>query len=170
MRRIVATMTIAALAACSGNSTADYAQGAKVPEGEAEAQAAIEQAVARNGAASTAVTGVPVSAPKETAARDRAFPREFQGYWGMTPDDCELANVVAEGRINIDADRIRFYESRARVTALHRNSPYAVTVDLRFEGEGRTWTRRGTLRLDGGGTALIRTEEAPPSSVRYQRC
>ena len=166
MRRWAMTVMTAALASC-GSGGADYNR-VEVPEREAEAQAAIEQAVAHNGAASTALTGVPVGTATPTAARDRAFPTEFLGYWGVAPDDCELANTAATGRINIDADTIRFYEGRARVQHLARRSPQEVVADLRFSGEGRSWERRETFRLDAGGTALIRSDS--PATLRYRRC
>ena len=157
-----------ALAACGGASDADYNR-VEVPEKEARAQNAIDAAVAQNGAATTALAGVPVTGTTRTAARNRALPREFQGYWGRTADDCELANTEATGRINIDADTIRFHESRARVLDVVSASSYAVTADLRFSGEGETWQRRTELRLDNGGTALVRTE-AGAAAVRYSRC
>ncbi|KQT32635.1 hypothetical protein ASG29_12890 [Sphingomonas sp. Leaf412] len=155
------------LAACSGAGS-DYGNVA-VPEREAEAQAAIDRAVAQNGTATTARSGVPVGTPTENAARDRALPKDFQGYWGITPDDCELANTAATGRINIDADRIRFWESRATVVDVVSRSTYAVTVDLRFSGEGQTWQKRTEWKLEGGSTAMVRTD-AGAAPIRYQRC
>ena len=173
MRR-AAFLLLLPLAACGGASDADYNR-VEVPEKEAEAQNAIDAAVEQNGAAATARAGVPVTAVPRNTARDRALPKEFQGYWGVTPNDCELANTNATGRINVDADRIRFFESRARVVDVVSRSTYAVTVDLRFEGEGQTWQRRTILSLENGGTALVRTETpvgsgAAPATTRYQRC
>ena len=157
---------LATLAACSQGS-ADYNK-VDVPDREARADAAIQAAARHDGAATLARTGVPVASPTPSAARDKALPTDFQGYWGVTPDDCELANTEATGRINIDADTIRFYESKARVAGLERRSPYAVVADLRFTGEGEDWTRRTALTLEAGGTRLVRSEGA--QVVRYQRC
>ena len=154
------------LAACSGHD-ADYNR-VDVPEKEAAAQAAIEQAAAQNGAASTARTGVPVARSTPTAARDRAFPTEFLGYWGAGNNDCELANTEATGRINIDADTIRFHETRARVQRMDRRSPQEVVADLRFSGKGQSFQTREIYRLDAGGTALVRT--SPTATQRYRRC
>ncbi|MBB6505598.1 hypothetical protein F4693_002590 [Sphingomonas endophytica] len=154
------------LAACSGHD-ADYNR-VDVPEKEAAAQAAIEQAAAQNGAASTARTGVPVARSTPTAARDRAFPAEFLGYWGAGNNDCELANTEATGRINIDADTIRFHETRARVQRMDRRSPQEVVADLRFSGKGQSFQTREIYRLDAGGTALVRT--SPSATQRYRRC
>ena len=166
MRR-AALLLLLPLAACSGGNDADYNR-VEVPEKEAAAQNAIDAAVAQNGASSTALAGVPVTKPSPNAARGRALPKEFQGYWGRTADDCELANTAATGRINVDADTIRFYESKARVLDVIEASPYAVTAGLRFEGEGETWQRRSELRLENGGTTLVRTDGG--QTFRYARC
>jgi hypothetical protein len=155
------------LAGCSGGSDADYNR-VDVPEREAEAQAAIEQSVAQNGAARTALSGVPIARASPTAARDRAFSTEFLGYWGAGDDDCELANTEATGRINIDADTIRFYQARARVQRMERHSPQEVAVDLRFSRDGKTFERREIYRLDAGGTMLVRSD--PSATQRYRRC
>jgi hypothetical protein len=166
MRWLAAGMMATMLAACGGGDT-DY-NHVDVPEREAEAQAAIEQSVAQNGAARTALSGVPIARASPSAARDRAFPTEFLGYWGAGDDDCELANVDATGRINIDADTIRFYQARARVQRLERRSAQEVAVDLRLSRDGKTFERRETYRLDAGGTALVRSD--PPATQRYRRC
>ncbi|WP_375249474.1 hypothetical protein [Sphingomonas sp.] len=161
------------LAACSADGDADYNRVA-VPEREARAQAAIEQAAASNGAAATATTGVPIAPPTRNALGDRALPIDFVGYWGITPDDCELANTAATGRINIDGDTIRFYEAKARVESLQRRSPYAVTAVLRFSGEGQTWRTTDRLLLEAGGTRLVRIQAAtgdrPATTLRYRKC
>lgn len=163
---MAAGMAAGMLAGCGGGS-ADYNR-VDVPEREAEAQAAIERSVAQNGAATTARTGVPIARSTPTAARDRAFPTEFLGYWGAGDNDCELANTAATGRINIDADTIRFYEGRARVQRMDRRSPQEVVADLRFSGDGQGVLARETYRLDAGGTALIRT--GATATQRYRRC
>lgn len=165
--RLSIVAAAAMLAACSANDGADYNR-VDVPEDQAEAQAAIEGAVVRNGMATTARTGVPVSATTPTAARTRAFPTAFLGYWGAGENDCELANTAATGRINIDADTIRFFGSRARVQSLEQRSAGEVVADLRFRGDGKSWERRDTFRLEAGGTQLIRSE--PPMTQRYRRC
>ncbi|KQN90548.1 hypothetical protein ASE95_13865 [Sphingomonas sp. Leaf231] len=165
-RWVMAGVLAAMLAACGGGA-ANY-NGVDVPEQEAEAQAAIERSVAQNGAASTARTGVPIARSTPTAARDRAFPTEFLGYWGVDDDDCELANTAATGRINIDADTIRFYESNARVQGMEHRSAHELAVQLRYSGEGKAWERTETFRLDAGGTALVRG--SPPEMQRYRRC
>ena len=155
------------LVACFPDA-ADYNRH-EVPDDEARAQAAIERAAAQNGVATTARVGVPIAAPPETSARARAFPTEFLGYWGVSYDDCQLANTSATGRISVDADTIRFHEARARVQRLEQRSPYEVVADLRFDGAGdASWERRDRFTLEQGGTILVRTEA--PNVQRYRRC
>jgi hypothetical protein len=157
----------AMLAACSPDA-ADYNRH-DVPEDEARAQAAIERAAAQNGVATTARAGVPIAAPAETAARARAFPTDFLGYWGVSYDDCQLANTNATGRISVDADTIRFHEAKARVQRLEQHSPYEIVADLRFNGAGdSSWERRDRFTLEQGGTILVRSEAR--NVQRYRRC
>ncbi|PCG15342.1 MAG: hypothetical protein DI530_12750 [Sphingomonas sp.] len=165
-RRALIFVLLSALAACS-SPQGDYGNVA-VPEREAAAQQAIEAAAATNGVRATARTGVPIEVKPLTAARGRALPADYQGYWGVTPDDCELANTAATGRINIDADTIRFHESKARVQSIALRDPYALSAELRFSGEGAGWTRRNDFRLENGGTMLVRQDGA--QVVRYRKC
>lgn len=172
-RATIAIAAAAMLAACTGSEPADYNR-IDVPEKEASAQAAIDAAAARDGTASTARTGVPVATPTPTAARNRAFPADFRGYWGVTDDDCELANTDAAGRIDVDGDTIRFHEAKARVQSLRLSSPTALTADLRFGGDGAARRFSETYLLENGGTMLVRTRPAidtqPAVSIRYKRC
>lgn len=166
-RMMTGVAAAALLAACSGQNAADYNR-VEVPEREAEAQAAIDAAAAQNGAASTARLGVPVATPTPAAARGRVIPVDFRGFWGMTDDDCELANTAAAGRIDVDGDTIRFYESKARVQSLRLDSPAALTLNLRFSGEGQTTLATENWLLENGGTMLVRRRDA--ASTRYKRC
>lgn len=160
------------LAACGGGE-ADY-NTVEVDEQAARAQATIDARTMQVGAKQAERSGMPVGEPAATAARGRALPTAFQGFWGVTADDCELANYAAMGRIKVDADRIRFYESRAQVERLTERSPNMVDVLLRFSGEGEDWTRATRLTLEEGGTHLVRTEQpgdgTAGSTTTYQRC
>lgn len=172
-RVMLGIATAALLAACSGNDPADYNR-IDVPEREARAQAAIDAAAAQNGTASTARLGVPVATPTPTSGRARALPVDFQGFWGVTDDDCELANTAATGRIDVNGDTIRFHESKARVQALRLEPPAGLTAELRFSGEGQASFATETWRLENGGTMLLRSRTAggaqPAIATRYRRC
>lgn len=152
------------LIACAACSDAGKPDG-----GDNRAAAAIENAVAENGAAATAAKGLPVTPPAQARANPRAFPPAFQGYWGIAPADCSLANVDATGRINIDGGTVRFYESRARVATVVRAASDAFVADMGFSGEGQRWTKRIDWTLAVGGTRLIRTD-AGAAAITYQRC
>lgn len=175
MIRSALPLALALLAACSGGGgDADYNR-IEVPEREAEAQNAIDAAVAANGATTTARVGVPVAQEVRSAARARTLPKEFQGYWGRTANDCELANTAATGRIEVQGDAIRFYESKARVTSVSMNGDYALTAALRFSGEGETWEQVNAFALENGGTVLTRTvppsgAQTPAVTTRFSRC
>lgn len=160
------------LAACGGGE-ADYNQVDLKPK-EAKADALIANAAQAQGPRELARKGVPVSTPTPRGGDDDSLPAAFQGYWGVTPNDCELANVDASGRIAVDGATIRFFQARAQVTELRDISPARVHAVLRFRGEGEEWFRPTELRLEAGGTRLIRTEAVPggpaPATTRYQRC
>lgn len=160
------------LAACSA-SQADYNQVEVRPK-EAEADAMIANAAGEKGPRALALEGVPVSTPTPRAGGDNTLPATFQGYWGIRPTDCELANVNATGRVNIDGATVRFFESRAQIGNANALSPFEYEVALQFSGEGRRWTRVDRLKLGAGGTRLVRQEIVPgqpqPQTTTYQRC
>lgn len=161
-----------ALATTGCSRTSDnYADAGRVPAKEARAAAAIDRAAAAEGAHAAERQGLPVAPAPATAARDRALPTAFQGYWGATPNDCELANTEARGRIEIDTDTIRLWETKARVERLVTSSPYRVVADLSLSGPDARWKARSTLALEAGGTTLIRTDAGERAvTVRYQKC
>lgn len=176
MRRASWGVTIAAglLAGCSsGSDEADY-NTVHVDPAQARAQATIDQRAAAAGPRAAARSGLPVSTPTVTSARDRALPVAFQGYWGTTPGDCALANVDAHGRLAIDADQLRFFERRAAVDTLRAPSANAVAATLAYKSDGQRWKTMATLTLEQGGTRLLLTEQGdashPGQTVRYQRC
>ena len=161
------------LAGCGGGDRDAYNE-VHVDARQAQAQANIDAAVNQTGPHEVALSGVPVSSPTPNAARDRAFPTPFGGYWGATPNDCELANYAATGRIDIDNDTIRFFESKARVQTMTVRSPTQVDTLLRFSGDGQNWQRPTRFTLEQGGTTLVRAEPGDggraPLTVRYKRC
>ena len=169
--RLLTALLTLGLAGC-GASTSDYNQVEVKPK-EARADAVIANAAQAVGPRELAMKGLPVATPTPRGGSDDALPVAFQGYWGVTPGDCELANVDATGRINIDGATIRFFESRAQVTRLSARSPGELTARLTYRGEGQTWDRDTRLLLEAGGTRLIRSEAMPGGAVqttRYQRC
>lgn len=158
------------LAACSnGLDQSEYNGAAQPSAKDVRAEQAIARGVARNGAAATAAGGAPVTVATPGLDRSRVLPAAFQGYWALTPLDCELANVDATGRLFIEGDGLRFYESRARIAAVESAAPTRVVARLDYSGEGERWTRRTTLALTAGGTRLTRTADGE-RAITYQRC
>ena len=166
--RVATVLLSLGLAACSGGGGGDYNDAARISEKDAKAARAIEHAVQTRGAA-TIARGVPVETPTPGVDRSRALPTAFQGFWGVGPRDCELANINAHGRLFIDRDTLRFYESKATVAELQESSPTSAVAVLAFKGEGQRWTRRTTITLAAGGTRLTRTPDGE-RAITYQHC
>lgn len=166
------TLLALLLTAC-GASDADY-NAVHVDTREARAQARIDAAANTVGPREVALKGMPLATPTPNAARDRAFPTAYEGFWGVTPNDCELANVEAHGRINIDNDTVRLFDDEAQVERLAVRSPLAVDSVLRFSGDPGRPERTTRFVLEAGGTRLVRVEQQPggatPVTTRYQRC
>lgn len=118
----------------------------------------------------TAAAPAPSPTPVATT-----LPPAMQGRWGMVANDCDPAMAdAAKGLMTITGDALRFYESRARVTAARQLRPNTLELDLAFTGEGQEWNRRSTLTLVDDGRTLVRETpddpEPPMRSLRYLRC
>ncbi|HEU5483152.1 MAG TPA: hypothetical protein VFU80_08700 [Sphingomicrobium sp.] len=96
------------------------------------------------------------------------IPVALQGRWGLSPRDCTSSLGDAKGLLIVNANELRFYESRAVAAAGVQTSDNSVSGDFAFTGEGQNWTRHVTLELRDG--KLVRTERDPISSFRYVRC
>ena len=96
------------------------------------------------------------------------IPVALQGRWGLAPTDCTSALGDAKGLLIVNADELRFYESRALPAANVQTSANSISGDFAFTGEGEQWTRHETLELRDG--KLVRTERGPLASFRYVRC
>jgi len=111
-----------------------------------------------NAAANTSGTPAPAS----------AIPAALQGRWGLTPVDCTSTLNDAKGLLIVNADELRFYESRAVPSPGVETSPDSVSGNFAFTGEGQEWDKYETLTLQKG--KLIRTERDPVASFTYVRC
>ena len=98
----------------------------------------------------------------------RTIPAAFHGRWGMVPADCDPGRDDAKGLVEIRADSMKFYESRAQLTRLVGSSPEKVEAEFAFTGEGQNWTKTETLAISDDSHTLIRTEDGGES--RYKRC
>ncbi|RED17024.1 hypothetical protein [Parasphingopyxis lamellibrachiae] len=139
MRSMAIATTFLALGACSGGSTTDTAE----PD--------------------TAGPGTDIVAPET----HEAIPQAFQGRWDFTEDTC--ADPGSEMRLDIEADRISYYESSATPETITQTGPGALTVDHRFSGEGEEWTETLAYSLSEDGERLTVTSPDGSMSVRM-RC
>lgn len=101
---------------------------------------------------------------------ETAFPKDFQGRWGMVANDCDPTRDDAKGLMTVAAESLRFYESRGKPTRIEIASPFKLTAELAFTGEGQAWTKRSTMTLIEGGRTMVREESEPAASYRYMRC
>ena len=153
------------LAACSQNSAPDAAASLG-----AEATEAVPDPIA----ASDAMPAEEPTADIATAEPDVAMiPAAAQGRWGMVPADCTSTRGDAKGLMMVGDKSIKFYESRATLSAVKDSSPTRIEATFAFEGEGMQWTRDLTMDVQDGGKTLIRREygvDAQPGPLKYTRC
>ncbi len=104
---------------------------------------------------------------------DGDIPPAFHGRWGLVPADCTSDRGDAKGLINIDAEGIRFYESRGVIGKVETSEPDRIRAIFDFSGEGREWRRDMQLELSEDGTALTRSEfgeDALARPLTYAKC
>jgi len=154
----ISCLAFLAIVACSGNDPVDDKAGrtAGLPDINATAPSA---------AGEPHKDTVPA---KPLPAAATAIPAALQGRWGLTPADCTSSLGDAKGLLVINGNELRFYESRAVPidgTAADDNS---ISGDFAFTGEGMSWTKFQSLRLQG--PELVRTENNPAASFTYAKC
>ena len=155
MRRLV-PLGLLALGACSGSDAPAV--------NEAQAAAAIDtvqQAPERN-----VPRGLPIS--EERAAPPGALPPQFEGRWGITPADCDVARSDTKGLLVIRGSTLTFYTASAVAKVIGGPSRYKVIADLTFTDKGVA-PRRDQLELTSAGTVLQRAEPGG-KTYRYGRC
>ena len=150
-----------ALAGCSSDASEDAKE---------KAAAANIEAVVEQNEAQAAALGLPRSGTPSPAKAAKTLPPAFLGRWGITPADCDFSRSDTKGLVTVFADKLSFYESTAKVASLSAVSQYKVIADLNYTGEGQAWRKRTTLELITAGTALLRTEQSPAATFRYERC
>ncbi|MEM9218038.1 MAG: hypothetical protein AAGD25_27315 [Cyanobacteria bacterium P01_F01_bin.150] len=102
----------------------------------------------------------------EVAAVQSTIPNQFQGLWNASLAEC--SNPNSDGRLLVEADRLRFYDSSGPVTEVIVQSDLEATVSVELSGEGSTWTNVNTLELSGDRNSLTILSDGF-ESVRY-RC
>ena len=107
------------------------------------------------------------AAPADNSSAGSApalVPAPFRGRWDASAAAC--AGRRGEMRLEVEADRLRFYESEARIQAVRAATGESVEVDLAFEGEGQRWTDTRRLRLLPDGRLSVETSEGSAERVR----
>lgn len=175
MRRRGWVMAGLLLTACSAEQkTVDYNAAGAVDPRQAKAQEKIEAAAGKEGADRAMRSGLPVDVPTPGASGRHLLPAAYQGYWGITPGDCELINYEAPGRAVVEGDKVRFHDARARIVSLTEHTPNNFDMVLRFEGPGEDRTSDAKIGLRDGGThleAVVTTPgQAAARTIRYERC
>src|SRR5436305_7537544 len=97
-----------------------------------------------------------------------AIPASLQGRWGLAPADCTGALAEAKGLLVVNANELRFYESRAVPAAGVQTDNQSISGNFNFSGEGRSWSKFETLELQRD--KLVRTESNPTASFTYAKC
>lgn len=83
--------------------------------------------------------------------RPPTFPDLLLGQW--TQDLAACGGEDTEG-VSIEPDSVQFYEAVGRVQAIAVDRDGAVTSELRFSGEGRSWTETAHFRLSNDQTSV----------------
>lgn len=115
----------------------------------------------------------PVPLPTASPSPIAAIPADFQGRWGMVPNDCDPQRADNKGLLTIAGSRLSFYESRGTAAAIRQLQPTRIGFDLPMSGEGMTWSEPTTLTLLDDGKTLVREATGSPDragSFRYSRC
>ncbi len=157
-RTIFFLPALLALAACDGGT-----QGADVTTEEAAA----------NGDLAANSSVAPVEPDDAGTPAPTEIPEAMRGRWGLVAADCTSTRGDAKGLLEIDAGRLRFYESVGTLDTVMDAEPTRLRADFDFEGEGMTWEREIVLDVQDGGSTLIRREygeDAAPGPFRYAKC
>lgn len=109
----------------------------------------------------------------ETAASISEIPEAIRGRWGLVPADCTSKMGDAKGLLDISADRLKFYESVAKLGEIKEAGESRIRATFAYSGEGQSWTQDVVLDAQADGKTLIRREygkDAMPGPQKYTRC
>jgi len=101
-------------------------------------------------------------------ASARVIPVVLHGRWGLSPADCISTKGNAKGLLVVTSDGLHFDESRAVPAADAETDGNSIGGNFAFTGEGQSWIRYESLKLDK--RVLIRTETNPTASFSYAKC
>lgn len=94
----------------------------------------------------------PNLADAPAVVKSDTVPVAFHGVWAATMKDCD---APAETRLEIAADRLRFYESSGPVASVEATGATEILVVVSLSGEGANSRRSFRYRLLGDGDRLF---------------
>ncbi|MEN2786628.1 hypothetical protein ACFOKI_01990 [Sphingomonas qilianensis] len=154
---LMCLVPVLAIAACADTA----------PEvNDAQAEVAVDQA--QQAADGNVLRGLPVS-DDSVVVKPGQLPPMFEGRWGLTPADCDVARSDTKGLLVIRGSNLTFYTASADAKVIAGPSRYQVVADLTFTGKDAPAPRRDQLALTAANTVLQRTEPGG-QSYRYERC
>ena len=159
-RLLLITLTLLyALTACNKPGPVDEnarSAAASLPEINATAPTTIGEPHVATGPAQ------PLPQPSVT------IPAALLGRWGLSPADCTSTRGDAKGLLIVSPTELRFYESRAVPANDAQTDSDSISGDFAFTGEGQSWTKYESLKIDK--QVLVRTETKPTASFSYAKC
>jgi hypothetical protein len=95
-----------------------------------------------------------------------SIPAQYRGRWGMVAADCEPGRSDAKGLMVVEATRLSFYESRAKLLEQRPAIATSFSGLFAFTGEGQNWQKVQTFTRTGD--TLKRADDE--GSYTYTRC
>jgi len=89
---------------------------------------------------------------KKAAPDEDVIPAAFRGSWNEKLVDCGTG--LNDTKLEVEARRVRFYESDADVRRVTVENARTVTVVASFAGEGQTWNDSVSMVLSRSGNDL----------------
>ncbi|TXC74145.1 hypothetical protein FSZ31_05365 [Sphingorhabdus soli] len=172
MRYLIPLMSLALLAGCnSSQPPADEpVNGQSGQIDENGVPVGTDAVIAPDPEKDEAATSQAATDAEMAQPMGKAFPKSFQGRWGLVAGDCTSTRGDAKGLLTITGDQLRFYESIGTVKVLTVKSPVSITADLAFTGEGQEWKQTTDYTLVNGGRTMVRVDHDPRHEERYTRC
>jgi len=110
-----------------------------------------------------------VTGPMRAERQFDEIPETFLGVWDYARGSCMPSSDL---RMEIEPQRITFYESVGEVTEVTPRGEDAVAVELDMEGEGENWENTLLLTLSDDGRTLTPSDggEAADDPLPRKRC
>lgn len=98
-----------------------------------------------------------------------AIPAAFHGKWDLPDAPCD---PVTDGRLEIAASEVNFYESHGAVTRVTIAGPTQIDVAADMSGEGENWAAGFRFELKDGGKTLVTSDLEEPTlpPLARKRC